>query len=60
MTPDFLLQLVLAIGAGCAVYAGIKSDLTRAITLSEMAIRDAGTAHERLSAHVEQHHTVRG
>lgn len=64
MSPDFILQVLLAVGAGCAVYAGIKSDLTRSIMLAEQAQREAAdamkdskSAHVRISTHVERFHT---
>ena len=57
MTPDFLLQLALAIGSGCAVYAGIKTDLARSIVIAEQAKEDAKNAHQRIDDHVDKHHT---
>ncbi len=57
MNPDFLLQVIVAIAGAIGVYGAIKSDLTRAIVLAEMAVKDSGAAHARISEHVEQHHT---
>ena len=50
MTPEFFLQLFLAIAAAGGVYAAIKSDLTRAILTAEIALKDAGAAHQRIDA----------
>lgn len=55
MTPDFILQILLAICAGAGVYAAIKSDLTRAIITAERAEKDAGEAHQRLNLHIDNH-----
>lgn len=64
MSPDFLLQVFIALSSAAGVYAGIKSDLTRSILLAEEALKhavearsDAKTAHVRMSAHVENFHT---
>ena len=29
MTPEFILQIIIAVGSGLAVYAGIRADLAR-------------------------------
>lgn len=58
MTPDFLLQLASLVVAGIGMYSAIKSDLTRAILLSERAAKLADRAQERISAHIELHHTT--
>lgn len=59
MTPEFWLQLVLAIGAGAGVYAAIKSDLTRAIVTAETAAKSANEAHGRMDSHLQNHHERR-
>lgn len=55
MTPEFWLQLALAVAAGAGVYAAIKADLTRAITKAEQALIGSSKAHDRLDAHIENH-----
>jgi hypothetical protein len=55
VTPEFLLQLVIAVAAGAGVYAAIRADLTRAIVLAEKAGEEAGEAHKRLDRHMENH-----
>jgi hypothetical protein len=57
MTQEFILQMTLVIGSICGVYAVIKADLTRAITIAEIAARDAANAHVRITDHVDRHHT---
>jgi len=46
--PDFLLQLVLAVGSAVGVYAGIKSDLTAALIEAKSAKDSANMAHRRI------------
>lgn len=48
MTPEFLLQLLVALGAPVAVYGAIKADLARAIEKAEQAANSATRAHERI------------
>lgn len=48
ITPEFILQLVLAIGAPVAVYGAIKADLARALAKAEMAETAALRAHDRI------------
>lgn len=47
-TPEFLLQLVVAVGSGAAVYAAIRADLARAIAKAEEAAAAASKAHDRI------------
>jgi hypothetical protein len=56
MNPEFIQQLVGYIIGGAAVYAAIKSDLTRAIVIAEKAAESAGLAHNRLDHHIENNH----
>lgn len=58
MSPEFLLQILMAVAAGAGVYAAIRADLTRAIVLAERAAEVADSAHERITHHVEVHHTT--
>jgi len=46
--PDWILQIFGMIGASCAVYAGVKSDIARAVLQAEMALDSAKRAHERI------------
>lgn len=55
MTPDFLLQLFLAVCAGAGVYAAIRSDLVRARMSAEQALKDAEKAHGRIDDHINDH-----
>lgn len=55
MTPDFILQVVVALAAAAGVYAAIRSDLTRAILTAERAQLDATDAHKRINTHIEGH-----
>ncbi len=59
MSPDFILQVIIGVGAGAGVYAAIKADLTRAILTAERAQLDATDAHKRLNSHIENHHERR-
>lgn len=56
MSPDFLLQLVVAIAAAAGVYAAIRADLTRAIVTADHAREAAKAAHGRLDVHIQQQH----
>jgi hypothetical protein len=56
MSPEFITQLVGYIIGGAAVYAAIKSDLTRAIVIAEKAVESAGLAHSRIDHHIESNH----
>lgn len=56
MSVEFVLQLIIGLGAGAGVYAAIKADLTRAIITAERAEKDAGEAHQRINLHIENHH----
>lgn len=60
MNPDFLLNLVAGIGAAAGVYAAIKADLTRAIVIAERAAQVADSAQDRISNHIDVHHTNHG
>lgn len=55
MTPDFLLQLVIALVAGASVYAGIRGDLVLAKMRAEQAVKDAEEANKRLDVHINDH-----
>lgn len=55
MSLDFLNSLLGYIIGGAALYAAIKSDLTRAIVVAEQAGKDAEKAHERLDNHISEH-----
>lgn len=55
MTIDFVLQLIIGLGAAAGVYAAIKSDLTRAIITAEQALLDAGKAHNKIDTHMNDH-----
>lgn len=46
--PEWLLQLICILGASGSVYAGVKSDITRAIIKAEYAADSAKRAHERI------------
>jgi hypothetical protein len=59
VTPEFLIQLLVVFAGAAGVYAAIKADLTRAIVMAELAIKEAGGAHDRLSSHLEKHHDAR-
>lgn len=48
MTPEFILQLVIAIGAPVAVYVGVRVDLARALAKAETAEATAIRAHDRI------------
>lgn len=49
-TPDFLLQVMLAVGAGISVYAAIRADLAKAIAKAEEAAAAANKAHDRIDS----------
>jgi len=55
MSPEFMLQLVLAFGSAAGVYAAIRSDLVTAKLTAEQAMRDADRARERIDAHLSGH-----
>lgn len=55
MTPDFLLQLALAVCAGAGVYAAIRTDLVTAKMRAEQAAKDAENAHVRIDEHITEH-----
>lgn len=48
MSPEFILQIILAIGAPVAVYAGIKQDLATMTERATNAANSAARAHERI------------
>lgn len=48
MSIEMFLQVLGYFVSGAAVYAAIKSDLTRAIVTAEMAVKTADRAHERI------------
>lgn len=47
-TPEFVLQLVLALGSAYAVYAGIKEDLAKLHERATTAKESADKAHTRI------------
>lgn len=55
MTPEFWLQLILAVGAGAGVYAAIRTDLVSAKMSADQALKDAEKAHERIDGHINDH-----
>lgn len=55
MTPEFWLQLVLAVGAGAGVYAAIRADLVSAKLRAEQAVESAKDAHGRIDTHINDH-----
>ena len=66
LTPEFILQIILALGAPAAVYAGIRADLAAIKTTNEHhkeeivhAKLSAHEAHQRISGHIEKHHMRR-
>lgn len=63
MSPDFVLQLIIAVfaavTAGAGVYAAIKSDLTKAIITAENARDESKDTTKRLNNHLEFHHERR-
>lgn len=50
MTPEMIMQVLGYFVGGAAVYAAIKSDLTRAIVMAEMATKSASEAHGRIDS----------
>jgi len=48
VTPEFFLQLLVALGAPVAVYGAIKADLARALAKAEAAEAAAVRAHVRI------------
>lgn len=56
MTPEFILQIIVAVAAGFGVYGAIRSDLTAAKIRAENAQKAADEAHQRLDRHIEVAH----
>lgn len=56
MTPEIILQVIGYFVGGAAVYAAIKSDLTRAIVLAEQAGEAAKSAHGRIDLIIDRQH----
>lgn len=48
MTPEFVLQIIIAVASGLAVYAGIRADLARLHERATNAQSSADKAHERI------------
>lgn len=48
MTPEFVLQIIVALGGPFAVYGAIKADLARALAKAEAAEAAAIRAHDRI------------
>jgi protein-L-isoaspartate O-methyltransferase len=53
-TPEFLLQIVVAVGAGFGSYAAIRADLARLHEIASTARENATTAHRRID-HLLEH-----
>jgi hypothetical protein len=47
-TPEFILQLVLAVGAAATTYGAIRSDLARLHERTNQALESAREAHQRI------------
>jgi len=47
-TPEFFLQLLIGVGTGFGVYAGIKSDLAETHEKARNAQKVADNAHLRI------------
>lgn len=56
MTPEFWLQVIVAIGAAFGVYGAIRADLAAAKIRAEHAQKAADEAHGRIDRHIEVHH----
>ncbi|MDO9011351.1 MAG: hypothetical protein Q7U78_06025 [Gallionella sp.] len=56
MSAELILQLFGLVGGAGAVYAAIRSDLTRAIVLAEQAAETAKGAHKRIDNFIGAHH----
>ncbi|WP_170094787.1 hypothetical protein [Simplicispira suum] len=48
MTPDFALQIVVALGGAAGVYAAIRADLARLTVIATQAQASAEAAHRRI------------
>lgn len=48
MTPDFVLQIIVAAAGGVGVYAAIRADLARLGLLAQHAHDSAKAAHQRI------------
>ena len=48
MTPDFILQIIVAAAGGVGVYAAIRADLARLGLLAQHAHDSAKAAHQRI------------
>jgi hypothetical protein len=57
ISPEFIMSMILT---GTATYAAIRVDLKIALRDSARALLDADSAHNRISHHIETHHTTRG
>lgn len=55
MTPEFLLNLIIAVATGAGIYTAIRVDLVMAKMRAEQAIADAGRAHEKIDNHLNSH-----
>lgn len=47
-TPEFLLQIVIAVGSGFGVYAAIRADLATLHERATNAAKRADEAHSRI------------
>lgn len=59
MTPEFILQLLVALGAPVAVYGAVRADLARAIAIAEQADKSADQAHKRIDDLFNNHRTAK-
>lgn len=50
MTPEFMLQLVLAVASALGVYGAVRADWARAIAKAEAAEMQAMRAHDRIDS----------
>lgn len=54
-TPEFILQIVVAVGAGFGSYAAIRADLARLHERATQAQTSAGEAHKRIDSLLKNH-----
>jgi len=60
MTPEFWLNLIVALCVGVGSYVAIRVDLVTAKMRAEQAANDANKAHERIDLHINEHSNLRG
>ncbi len=54
-TPEFMLQILVAIGSGVSVYSAIRSDLARLHERSTSTHEAINKAHARIDDHLAGH-----